>query len=759
MDEIIEMLTEKVTTDRPSLFGALEIDWKSIEDNLPTGESLKKRTGACLNTWFTEQQVKYWKYQELLLTFRDSNLDSGANSIIERFGIKELKDARNYFEAAKQEALPLGKEKDSHLYANTSFVGSSDKNQQILIQQNPTEKNCLRKETNVENGECKKKVKASIKETITETEEDMEIEHFDNIESKDMGTNSVEDATVTDGIEKSLIHLRDYQQELAVLALKGENTIICAGTNAGKTYVALKVIESHLEKNTTGTVVFMTRTNVLLGQQFDTACKLLPGLSSKGKIQKWEAGQDFTSVTFKSLVNRCSILFLTPKSLCNFLEDDFSRVNIDQFTLLVLDECHHTYGKSPYNEIMGHYRKKKFENEQNNLPQIMGLTASPGTNRAKDKFGAKEHLLHIMTNLDVKELSVVKNCESSLLEYSSKPARVTTYLNNPINEAEGLFEALRNPPKDRTIERYTLWLSNTKKNIEAMLKNETQALRLMHACFRHLEFYAECLEVNSLLDITHIRTTFKDGVKKLKEESIKATDEKEKELIEFLDAKALAEKLPEEFKSRHLTGSQVSKEEGGLSKEEQIDVVKRFKEGKHLCLVATSVASEGLDIQQCTLTIRYRLQANEISSLQMRGRIRHQGGKEVLIGSQEELEREELNIERLFLMNLAIDEVLKEDVSQKIATSERNIYEMEELARQRLKTNPNSEKKGKFYITCALCGKFVVDGQYIRRIRKAHCIICDKEIFDKIDRRKTKKSQTFDENKENRQSLWFCMWS
>lgn len=88
MDEIIEMLAEKVTTDRPSLFGALEIDWKSIENNLPTGESLKKRTGACLNTWFTEQQVKYWKYQELLLTFRDSNMDSGADNIIERFGIK-----------------------------------------------------------------------------------------------------------------------------------------------------------------------------------------------------------------------------------------------------------------------------------------------------------------------------------------------------------------------------------------------------------------------------------------------------------------------------------------------------------------------------------------------------------------------------------------------------------------------------------------------------------------------------------------------
>ncbi|XP_076079276.1 interferon-induced helicase C domain-containing protein 1-like [Mytilus galloprovincialis] len=706
----------------------------------------------------------------------------------------------------------------------------------------------------------------------------MEIEDLNKISHKDMYTVVGDNATIPDQLPQSLINLRDYQQELAVLALKGSNTIICAGTNSGKTFVALHVIERHLANNTAGKsiinvilptnlilnihglhevainqsysykciggkinidiyyllnvgkVVFMTRTNVLLGQQFETACKLLPNLSAKGKIRKWEADQDITSETFKNMVNRCSIIFLTPKSLCNFLDNEIehSRVDIDQFTLLVLDECHHTYGKSPYNEIMGHYRKKKFGNGQNKLPQIMGLTASPGTNRAKDKFGAKEHLLRIMTNLDVKELSVVTKCESNLLEYSSRPDRVpiiskqrqenpvqdilmkamdsvedildcsqiTTYLMNPTNDAEGLFEALRNPPKDRTSERYILWLSETKKKIEEKSTNEIQVLRLMHACFRHLEFYAECLEVNSLLDISHVRSKLKDGLKRLKEESIKASDDKEIELIDILNevftkvyalgrriegnpdvekiievlkkeyqkqeedsrflifvktrttAKSLVEKLPVELNSRHLTGSQVSKEEGGLSKEEQIDIVKRFKEGKHLCLVATSVASEGLDIQQCTLMIRYRLQANEISSYQMRGRIRREGGKEVLIASQEELEREEINVERLFLMELAIKEVLKEDVKQEIATSERNIYEMEEQTRQRLKTNHNSEKKGKFYINCAKCGKFIVDGQYIRRIKKAHCIICDKEIFDKIDRRQTKKSQTFAEIKK-----------
>lgn len=116
----------------------------------------------------------------------------------------------------------------------------------------------------------------------------------------------------------------------------------------------------------------------------------------------------------------------------------------------------------------------------------------------------------------------------------------------------------------------------------------------------------------------------------------------------------------------------------------------------------------------------------------------------MLIASQEELEREELNIERLYLMELAIEDVLTEDVRQKIATSERNIYEMEEQTRQRLKTNHNSEKKGKFYIKCALCGTFIVDGQYVRRIKKKHCIVCDKEIFRKIERRRRNTSDPYD---------------
>ncbi|CAC5377968.1 unnamed protein product [Mytilus coruscus] len=140
MDDIIETLTTKVTKDRASLFGALEIDWQSIEADLPTGTSLKRRTGACLKTWFTDQQLKYWKYQELLMTFRDSELDSEADSIIERFRIKELQDARTYFRAVEKESLTLEKETDSHFHGKTSFVGNSESSQELYVNVNTTSK-------------------------------------------------------------------------------------------------------------------------------------------------------------------------------------------------------------------------------------------------------------------------------------------------------------------------------------------------------------------------------------------------------------------------------------------------------------------------------------------------------------------------------------------------------------------------------------------------------------------------------------------
>ncbi|CAG2244886.1 DDX58 [Mytilus edulis] len=76
----------------------------------------------------------------------------------------------------------------------------------------------------------------------------------------------------------TLINLRQYQEELAEIALSGENTIICAGTNSGKTYIAFHIIEDHLIKHPEGKVAFINRTNILLGQQYERACDVFSTL-------------------------------------------------------------------------------------------------------------------------------------------------------------------------------------------------------------------------------------------------------------------------------------------------------------------------------------------------------------------------------------------------------------------------------------------------------------------------------------------------
>ena len=50
------------------------------------------------------------------------------------------------------------------------------------------------------------------------------------------------------------LQLRPYQEELAVWALRGYNTLIHAPSGAGTMLVAVKIIREHLLKNETGKV-------------------------------------------------------------------------------------------------------------------------------------------------------------------------------------------------------------------------------------------------------------------------------------------------------------------------------------------------------------------------------------------------------------------------------------------------------------------------------------------------------------------------
>ena len=82
---------------------------------------------------------------------------------------------------------------------------------------------------------------------------------------------------------------------------------------------------------------------------------------------------------------------------CNYLMNlipNYHSWFLTDITLLIIDECHHTQKEGVYNKIMRCYLEKKLR-EEGKLPQILGLTASPGTGGAKILEKAVEHVLQV----------------------------------------------------------------------------------------------------------------------------------------------------------------------------------------------------------------------------------------------------------------------------------------------------------------------------------------------------------------------------
>ncbi|CAC5388882.1 IFIH1 [Mytilus coruscus] len=210
------------------------------------------------------------------------------------------------------------------------------------------------------------------------------------------------------------IKLRDYQLELAEKALTGKNTVICADTGSGKTWVALHIVQEHLNSKESPKVAFMARTNPLVQQQY-TLFKNFLGEKKVYIINKDEK----STVPLKKLMELYDVFFFTPQILINNIEKGDTK--IPQFTLLILDECHHTAKGEPYNNLMRKYIKTKHRNADISLPQIVGLTASIGVGAATTEDGAISHMIKIFSNLDVHEISTVEENKQEMKKFVAIP--------------------------------------------------------------------------------------------------------------------------------------------------------------------------------------------------------------------------------------------------------------------------------------------------------------------------------------------------
>ncbi|CAI9584794.1 unnamed protein product, partial [Staurois parvus] len=220
--------------------------------------------------------------------------------------------------------------------------------------------------------------------------------------------------------------LREYQLEVARPALEGENVIICLPTGSGKTRVAVYITRDHLDKRRANGLpakaIVLVNKVPLVEQHF--LSEFQPYLKDSYSVTKI-SGDSQLKISFPQVVKANAVIICTAQILENSLmqaaENKEEGVRLSDFSLLIIDECHHTIKDAVYNNIMLRYIKQKNRNEKIRktegstevvpLPQVLGLTASPGVGGAKDSKKAEEHILRICANLDSRIMTVKENTQ------------------------------------------------------------------------------------------------------------------------------------------------------------------------------------------------------------------------------------------------------------------------------------------------------------------------------------------------------------
>ncbi|KAJ8047471.1 Interferon-induced helicase C domain-containing protein 1 [Holothuria leucospilota] len=263
-------------------------------------------------------------------------------------------------------------------------------------------------------------------------------------ENSSSGVGASSDDSKTDDEPEFYNSLRKYQYELAGPALKGKNTVLVSPTGTGKTHVAAYIINEHFKRlkrdgsRRDARVVFVVHTKVLADQQL----KKLDELIGSPEIRIVPATGEKLDCPLAEIFGISNVVVLTAQVLLNGLTVGGDNVDIKTLTLIIFDECHNCQKGHPFNRIMHQYheiKRKLVEKKASKeliasaLPQIVGMTASVGTGKAKSMEKAFQHNLEIFANLDAEEVQTVDD-KDDLQKYLNIPEEIDPHIVPPRKE-------------------------------------------------------------------------------------------------------------------------------------------------------------------------------------------------------------------------------------------------------------------------------------------------------------------------------------
>ncbi|KFM01283.1 putative ATP-dependent RNA helicase DHX58, partial [Aptenodytes forsteri] len=485
---------------------------------------------------------------------------------------------------------------------------------------------------------------------------------------------------------------------------------------------------------------------------------------------------------FACVVKQSDIVICTAQILQNALvsKEEDMRVELTDFSLLVIDECHHTHKEAIYNKIMLNYLQHKLSGQQD-LPQVLGLTASPGTGGATSFEGAVEHILQICANLDAEKITSVQEELQHLQSHVPQPRKqydlCQERAQDPFGEQlkkvmERIQQYMEMPglPQDFGTQIYE------QRIVELEKRAAETFCRKMRVCMLHLRKYNDALLINDtvrMIDAFQYLQQFYATERDMKDPTERFLTTAFEENRMSLQALAgdrryenprlgkLEEILREHFQppaasrgiiftktrqSAHsllswlqdtatlsgqhiraavLTGTGYSNQTRHMTQNEQQDVIKLFREGALNLLFSTSVAEEGLDIPECNIVVRYGLMTNEIAMMQAQGRARAKNSVYSVLAkaSSREVSRELLNEDLVELMERAIRAVQampEQAYRLKIGELQRVAVASCLMKEARISERRQLHNPDAVYLYCVNCNMAVCRGSDIRTVESMH---------------------------------------
>ncbi|NXQ91100.1 DHX58 helicase, partial [Nyctibius grandis] len=572
--------------------------------------------------------------------------------------------------------------------------------------------------------------------------------------------------------------LRGYQREAVAPALRGLNCIVWLPTGAGKTRAAVHVCRRHLESRRGARVAVLVNKVHLVAQHAEKEFHVL----QKDFRVTAVSGDSSHKAFFADVVRQSDVVICTAQILQNALlsaEED-AHVELTDFSLLVIDECHHTHKEAVYNKIMLNYLQHKLSGQQG-LPQVLGLTASPGTGGATTFKGAVDHILQICANLDTEKITSAQEELQHLQRHVPQPRKQYDLCQERAQDPFGkqlkrvmkqIQQHMETPglPQDFGTQIYEQRIVELEKRAAETFRRKTRV------CALHLRKYNDALLINDavrMIDAFQCLQEFyaaKRDTKDPTERFLTATFEENRTRLQALAGDQryenprlgkLEEILREHFQpqgasrgivftrtrqSAHsllswlrgtaalcgqhvraavLTGAGYSSQTQHMTQNEQQDVIKLFREGALNLLFSTSVAEEGLDIPECNVVVRYGLMTNEIAMMQARGRARAENSVYSVLAkaNSREVSRELLNEDLVELMERAIRVVQampEQEYRLKISELQRVAVASWLMKEARISERRRLHNPDTVYLYCVNCNVVVCRGSDLRTVEGMH---------------------------------------